>query len=76
MSGTLSLSQAFLQVLHFHADSDLAWHILPWAVETGRDAFTKAYGQPLFQALKEDPERERTFSRAMTSLDNTGGPCP
>ena len=76
MPGTLSPSHALLQVLHFHADSDLAWHILPWAVETGGDAFTQAYGQPLFEALKQDPERERTFSKAMTSLDNTGAPWP
>ena len=63
-------------MLHFQGDSDLAWHELAWAVQTGGDACVKAYGKPLWELLKESPEREATFSRAMVSLDNTGTPAP
>ena len=61
-----------LQILHFHEDSDLAWHILPWAVRTGGDTAVKAYGKPMFQSFRDSPAKERNFSKAMTSLDNLG----
>lgn len=45
-----------------------AWGELLYSVRTGRPAFEKLYGRPLFEYLAEHPEQGRTFDAAMTGV--------
>jgi hypothetical protein len=45
-----------------------AWSELLHSVTTGRPAFEKAFGQPLFDYLAEHPESAKTFDAAMTGI--------
>ena len=45
-----------------------AWGDLLYSVQTGKSAFTKAFGKPIFDYLGDHPEKARLFDAAMTSV--------
>lgn len=45
-----------------------AYGELLYSVQTGRPAFDKVYGKPVFEYLAEHPDQARTFDAAMTSI--------
>jgi len=46
----------------------LAWNDVLWSVRTGRTAFERVHGKPLFAYLDDHPEAARVFNRAMSDL--------
>jgi hypothetical protein len=48
-----------------------AWLRLSDAVETGANPFTLAHGEPLFDYLQKQPEKDRAFSASMASISAT-----
>jgi ubiquinone/menaquinone biosynthesis C-methylase UbiE len=45
-----------------------AWGELLYSVKTGKTAFDKIYGKPIFEWLGEHPEQAATFDAAMVSI--------
>ncbi len=45
-----------------------AWGELLYSVQTGRPAFEKVYGKPIFDYFAENPETGRLFDQAMTGV--------
>jgi hypothetical protein len=45
-----------------------AWGELLYSVETGKSAFDKIYGQPLFDYLAKNPDKGKLFDAAMTGV--------
>src|SRR5262249_20618686 len=48
-----------------------AWESLEDSVKTGRTAFDLAHGQPVFEYLRQHPEKDREFSASMASISAT-----
>jgi hypothetical protein len=48
---------------HYHA-----WGELLYSVETGKVAFDKLYGMPVFEFLSENPEQAKVFDAAMVGI--------
>ncbi len=46
---------------------DRAWEQLLHSIETGKPAFEKAFGKPIFEYFKENKEISEIFNQAMTS---------
>ncbi|MGB3694298.1 MAG: methyltransferase [Spirulinaceae cyanobacterium] len=44
------------------------WGELPYSVETGKEAYTKQRGMPLFAYYQENPQAAAIFNQAMTNL--------
>jgi hypothetical protein len=67
LRGDAAGSQLAMAVLmgeeHFHA-----WGDLLGTVRTGRTAFDRLYGQPLFEYLGDHPDAARGFDAAMTAI--------
>src|ERR1043166_1625729 len=53
----------FLGEEHYHC-----WGDLLYSVRTGKPAFDKLYGKPIFDYLSEHPEQARIFDAAMTGI--------
>ena len=45
-----------------------AWGEILYTIETGKTAFDKVYGKPIFEFLSEHPEKAKNFDRAMTEI--------
>lgn len=45
-----------------------AWSEIEHSIRTGRTAFEKVYGQPIFDYLARHPEKARIFDEAMTGI--------
>ncbi len=45
-----------------------AWGELLYSVRTGKVAFDKVYGQPVFEYLSQNPEQAAIFDKAMTGV--------
>lgn len=45
-----------------------AWGQLLYSIQTGRSAFEKLYGQPLFDFLSRNPDKGKLFDDAMTAV--------
>jgi hypothetical protein len=51
-------------------EQDRCWDDLAETVRTGKPAFDRLYGQPLFDYLGDHPEQARTFDDAMTGFSS------
>jgi len=47
-----------------------AWGELLYSVQTGKRAFDKVYGKPVFEYYAEHPEKAQIFDAAMTALNS------
>src|SRR6202011_3445385 len=45
-----------------------AWGELLYSVQTGKSAFEKVYGKPIFDYFSEHPETANLFDQAMTGV--------
>lgn len=45
-----------------------AWGDLLYSVQTGRTAFERVYGMPVFEFLSQNPEKGEIFDQAMTAI--------
>ncbi len=45
-----------------------AWAEIDYSVKTGKTAFDKVYGEPVFDYLADHPEKARIFDAAMTGI--------
>jgi hypothetical protein len=52
-----------------------AWGQLTGVVQTGQDAFNRAYGASVWSHLAANPEEEATFAQAMAALAHMDGPA-
>jgi hypothetical protein len=52
-----------------------AWGELLYSVQTGKTAFDKVFGKPIFDYLADHPEQARVFDAAMTSVHGRETPA-
>lgn len=45
-----------------------AWGEIVYSIETGQTSFDKIFGQPIFDYLREHPDKGRIFDEAMTGI--------
>ena len=45
-----------------------AWAEIDYSIQTGRMAFEKVYGKPIFDYLGENPDKARIFDAAMVGI--------
>ena len=45
-----------------------AWADIEYSIQTGKTAFDKVYGKPIFDYLGDNPEKARIFDAAMTGI--------
>lgn len=63
VAGSLWAMAVMMGEEHYHA-----WGDLLASVRTGKTAFDRLYGQPIFDYLGERPEQAQVFDAAMTSI--------
>jgi len=63
---------ATMHALDWHA---LGWVNLEYSVRTGKRAFDKIYGMPIFKYFEGHPELSELFNESMSNLSSIDGPA-
>lgn len=63
---------ATMHALEWHA---LGWVNLEYCVRSGKRAFDKIYGMPIFQYLEQHAELSELFNQSMSNLSTIDGPA-
>ena len=68
-------SLRWFAIMHGVEWHNRGWEQLEYSVRTGKRAFDKAMGMPIFEYLKHHPEESQAFNQCMTDLSTIDSPA-